>query len=269
VLKRDTEDVFASASAPIKKPKAVIDPEAGGVAAVGGAKNNPAADAGGAAGFGDWVKNVFDGARNLLNYTTYYEMKARAGLVGSRGAHAVLQRLRKSAPALKLHLIGHSFGGRLVTAVVDGPDHASALKFESMTLLQAAFSHNGFAQNFLPGKDGFFRKVVADKRIKGPVVVTFTKNDSAVGTAYPLASRLNGVDAQGLGDANDRFGGIGRNGAQKTPEASFANLLEVGGKYALKPGTINNLNSDAFIKSHGDVAGRQVAYATLCAVAMT
>jgi hypothetical protein len=156
-----------------------------------------------------------------------------------------------------------------VTAAADGLDHTGALEIDSLTLLQAAFSHNGFAENYLPGKDGFFRKVVAEKRVKGPVVITFTKNDTAVGIAYPLAARLNGVDGAALGDANDRFGGMGRNGAQKTPEASFAKLLEVGGTYALKAGAVNNLDSDAFIKSHGDVAGRQAAYAALCAVAMT
>src|SRR4051812_21958484 len=50
VMKRDPEDVFASASAPIAKPKAKIDPEAGGVATVGSGKKPAAADAGGAAG---------------------------------------------------------------------------------------------------------------------------------------------------------------------------------------------------------------------------
>ena len=269
LFKKNPEELFAAMSAPVKSAKAKIDPEAGGAASVGGTKKHTAADDGGAAGLGDWLNKVVEGAQNLANLTTYYEMKARAGLVGTHGVSQVLQRLRKSQPALKLHLIGHSFGGRLVTSVVDGPDHVTPLTFDSMTLLQAAFSHNGFAKNYHDGKDGFFRRVLTDKRVKGPVVVTFTKNDKAVGLAYPLAARMNGADAAALGDANDRFGGIGRNGAQKTPEANFATLLEVGGAYALKAGSINNLNADKFVHSHGDVAGKQVAYATLTAVSMT
>jgi len=269
LFKKSSEDLFACMSAPVKGAKGKIDPEAGGAASVGGAKKHTAADDGGAAGLGDWLNKVLEGAQNLADFTTYYEMKARAGLVGTHGVNAALQRLRKTQPALKLHLIGHSFGGRLVTSVIDGRDHATPLVFDSMTLLQAAFSHNGFAQNYHDGKNGYFRRVVTDKRVKGPVVVTFTKNDNAVGIAYPLASRMNNVDASAMGDANDRFGGIGRNGAQKTPEAVFATLLEVGGAYALKPGAINNLNADKFVHSHGDVASKPVAYATLTAISMT
>src|SRR4029450_4507756 len=37
----------------------------------------------------------------------------------------------------------------------------------------------------------------------------------AVGIAYPVASRLAGTVASAFGDANDKFGGLGRNGAQK------------------------------------------------------
>lgn len=268
LFKQPPEELLANLGGKVKQ-KSVVDPEAGGAASVGGSRKAAAADEGGAAGLGDFFHNAFEGARNLLNFTTYYEMKARAGLVGTIGVNPVLQRLRAARPDLKLHLVGHSFGGRLVAAVVDGPEHVSPLSIDSLTLLQAAFSHNGFAQNYQAGKNGFFRRVIEDKRVRGPMIVTFTKNDNAVGTAYPLASRLNRVDAAGLGDANDRFGGIGRNGTQKTPGANFIELLPVGKPYGFKPGALYNLNGDKFIHSHGDVAGKEVAYATLCAVAAT
>jgi hypothetical protein len=138
-----------------------------------------------------------------------------------------------------------------------------------MTLLQAAFSHNGFAKNYFGGnKDGFFRSVVTGRRITGPILVTFTRNDKAVGTAYPIASRLNGESGAALGDATDRYGGIGRNGALFTPESIGAMLWPNGGAaaYAFKPGRVYNLNSDKFISNHGDVAGPQVAHAILAAV---
>ena len=59
-----------------------------------------------------------------------------------------------------------------------------------MTLLQAAFSHNGFAVKFDHKHDGAFRTVLGEKRVAGPVLITHTKNDKAVGIAYPLASRI-------------------------------------------------------------------------------
>ena len=71
---------------------------------------------GGAAGIGDTFSGVLAGARNLLNYATYYLMKERAGDVGRGGVNGVLRDLKKVRPDLRLHLVGHSFGGRLVTA---------------------------------------------------------------------------------------------------------------------------------------------------------
>jgi hypothetical protein len=88
-----------------------------------------------------------------------------------------------------------------------------------------------------------------------------------VGSAYPLASRLAGFAASALGDKNDRYGGIGRNGAQKTPEVITGWLGRAGTRYEFKVGHIHNLNADAVILGHNDIQGAEVAYAVLSAVA--
>jgi hypothetical protein len=60
-----------------------------------------------------------------------------------------------------MHLVGHSFGGRLVAAAVAGTDDASVLKVASMSLLQGAFSHYAFSGNWDgKGAKGFFRRVI-------------------------------------------------------------------------------------------------------------
>jgi hypothetical protein len=88
-----------------------------------------------------------------------------------------------------------------------------------------------------------------------------------VGLAYPLASRLNGDDAAGIGDANDRFGGMGANGAQHVDKAEIQ-LLPIGGKYDFSSGKrVFNLNGDTIIQSHGDVARPETA--AVLAAAMT
>jgi hypothetical protein len=237
----------------------------GGAAGLG----SPASAAGGAAGIGRVFSGVRSAALNLLNFTTYYQMKERAGLVGSTGVNAVIREIRQKFPTLKIHLIGHSFGGRLVTAAADGPANQPPVKPNSMTLLQAAFSHNGFADKFDQTHDGFFRKVVTEHKVAGPIVVSFTKNDTAVGFFYPLASLIAGQNANRLGDANDPYGGIGRNGAQKTPEAINNLLGSVGSSYQFQAGKLYNLNSDSIITGHSDIAKNEVAYALLTAVAMT
>jgi hypothetical protein len=235
----------------------------------GGAAGLRPGAGGGASSVGNFFSGVLSGARNLLNFTTYYQMKERAGLVGSTGANEALRKIRAAAPDLKVHLIGHSFGGRLVTALALGSEGKPAQRFDSMTLLQAAFSHNGFADKFDGSHDGFFRRVVSEQRVSGPVLITCTANDRAVGLAYPLASLIAGQNASAIGDANDPFGGIGRNGAQHTPEASTRKLGAVGTAYSFEGRKLYNLTADAVIMDHSDIRKAEVAYAILSGVTTT
>ena len=223
---------------------------------------------GGAAGLGAFLSGFKAAAMNLLNYTTYFEMKARAGNVGKKGVAKLVDKL--GSQVQHIHLIGHSFGGRVVTATAA---NSSTDKIKSMSLLQAAFSHNGFSKSM----NGFFRSVVDQKRIKGPIIVTHTKNDKAVGLAYPLASRISGDTAAAFGDANDKFGGLGRNGAQKMEPGEVVQgvdrLLAVGGSYSWQSGRFHNLESSKYIldPSGGDahffVTGKEVAWAISRAMA--
>lgn len=247
----------------LRKPvsfQQVHPPSSGGAAGIG---------TGGAAGLGQFFSGIWSGIRNLLNYTTYYQMKERAGLVGATGLNPILRGLKAEHPGLKLHLVGHSFGGRLVTATVAGSGDATLLQVHTLSLLQAAFSHYGFSEKWDGTQNGFFRRVVAGHAVSGPTIITCTANDKAVGLAYPIASLLAGQVAAALGDKNDKYGGIGRNGAQKTPEAIDISLLDVQGPYQLTNGRLHNLSTDGFIKDHGDVDNKQVVYAVASAIAKT
>ena len=228
--------------------------------AAGGAANV----VGGAAFLGDFLSGMRSGARRIANYATYYQMKTRAGTVGKSGVATTLARVRTARPTLPMHLVGHSFGARLVTAAAAtiAPD-ANAGPV-TLTLLQAAFSHNGLAKGFdeKRTRNGAFRTILQDKRISGPIVITHTKNDVALGIAYPLASRIAKDQAAALGDKDDPYGGLGRNGAQHTPEVSADEfeLRDAGGPpYGFVPGHVYNLNADALISGHGDVRSVPVA----------
>jgi hypothetical protein len=213
-----------------------------------------------AAGLLDIFKGAAASASNAVSYLSYFMMKERAGIVGMKGVAPLIDTL---APQVaRIHLIGHSFGGRVVaaTALASQTD-----KIQSVSFLQAAFSHNGFSPAAL--MDGFFRPVIDRKRVKGALIATYTKNDTAVGIAYPLASRISGTVAAALGDENDKYGGLGRNGAQQMNpgEAIKAELLAVGSGYQFTPGKIHNLIADAYIKNHGDVTGPEVVAAVAAA----
>jgi hypothetical protein len=238
----------------------------GGAASLGAhPKTTPA---GGAAGLGDIFSGIKSGAIRFLNYLAYYEMKKRAGTVGQNGVGPLLDRLADNVQ--RIYLVGHSFGCRVVTAAAAT---STTDKLQSMSLLQAAFSHNGFSKSM----NGFFRSVVDNQRIKGPIVVTYTPNDRAVGIAYPVASRLSGTVASAFGDANDKFGGLGRNGAQKMESGEVVQgvdrLLAVGGSYSWQSGRFHNLEGSKYIidpsggDAHGFVTGKEVAWAISRAMA--
>jgi len=267
LFKLNGDQVMQRLSKPVlpARPASASASGGGGAARLG----DPASPAGGAAGIGRFFSGIKSAARNLMNFATYYQMKERAGTVGREGLSPLLRDIRARRPDLRLHLIGHSFGGRLVTSAVAGRDGQPAVKPDTLVLLQAAFSHHGFAQRFDGSRDGFFRRVVANQLVAGPVVITCTQNDRAVGLAYPLASLIAGQVAAELGDKNDLYGGMGRNGAQKTPEASDGTLLAVGGAYAFQAGAVHNLNADQVIHDHSDICNDEVAYALLTAVAAT
>ena len=256
-------DLLQKLSRPFRPP---VQSDQGG-AAGGVGQGAELAGQGGAASLGNLLRGPFNGARNLLNLFTYYEMKERAGVVGRTGATDVLRRVVLARPGLRLHLCGHSFGGRLVAAALAfreaQPDAGGGVR--SMVLLQAAFSHNGFGVRFDGQHDGFFRRAFEGHRLNGPVVVTHTKLDRAVGLAYPIASRLRSQVASGLGDAADPYGAIGRNGAlfaSAEVDGSETALRDVGQTYGpFLAGRIYNLEGAGFISGHSAVRGRQVAQA--------
>lgn len=234
----------------------------GGATSIGSAA--PARDVpGGAAGLGDMLRGARAAALRLANFTTYYVMKQRAGIIGRDALAPLLDRIAGAAPGVRVHLVGHSFGGRLVTAAASAVEQP----VQSLVLLQAAFSHHGLAEAFDGTRDGAFRGVLTGAKVRGPVLITHTDADHAVGYAYPVASRLAGQTASGLGDAADPYGGIGRNGAQKTPDARSERLLPVGGTYTLVSGGVHNLLADGFVTDHSDVHGREVAGALAAAIA--
>lgn len=242
------------------KPKTPVVEGTTSIGAQVGATGDDSAEA-----LGNVFRGALNGARNLLNLFTYYEMKERAGTVGSTGLADVLRRATNANKALRLHLCGHSFGGRLVISALAARAPATDPKegVRSVVLLQAAFSHNGLGVKYDGQHDGFFRRVFEGNRLHGPIVITHTEKDSAVGLAYPIASRLRNQVASGIGDATDPYGAIGRNGAlfvSAELDTSETAVRALGQPYgAFHAGKVYNLHGGDFITGHPKVRGREVA----------
>lgn len=220
-------------------------------------------------GLGSMFGSVFGRIGQFLNLTTWYVMKNRAGVVGSAGVAQAVRDLKAATPAVKIHLVGHSLGGRLMAGCAKSLAQTNS-HVESLSLLEAAFSHYGFSANNGKGQAGFFRAVIDRKVVTGPMIATYSGQDKVVGTVYAVASRLASDSVQEVGDANDPYGGIGRNGAQKTPESVTGVLHAVGTPYQFELLKINCLDgSGGLIKDHGDIANAFVTYAFASAVSQT
>jgi hypothetical protein len=198
---------------------------------------------------------IFD----LFNFPTYYEMKRRAGVVGRGLAKLVLAQVEASA-ATRVHLIGHSFGARLVaSAAYHSPERS---KLRSLTLLQGAFSHYGFAE------DGAFAG--AYRKVSGPTLITHTHNDEAVAKWYAIASAAAGDTSRKrrrLGGVNDRHGGIGANGALNLPYADVAALIDTN-PAVFAAGKVHNMNCSNSVRCHMDVTNTRVAEMVAAALAV-
>lgn len=270
LMQGDPDQVFDEAAQPLAPRQPAPDATGGGTTIGGFFETRPdtttADPEGGAAGFGI-VDRIKRGARALLNLSTYYTMKQRAGDVGANGVAELVHQLDQAATDVRVHLVGHSFGARVAVAA------ANQRPVHSISLLQGAFSHHGLAHDYnRAGDDGFFRGVLApDPHMVGPMIITHTRNDKAVGIAYALASRLARQQASGIGGPDDLYGGIGSNGALKTPERNNAvtTLLKPDEPYHLASGKVHNLKADDHITGHSDITNDAVAHAILSAVLTT
>lgn len=166
---------------------------------------------------GGGLKKAWKGAKELLRQTTYYAMKRRAGTVGELGLGPLLGQLARSSPQVRVHLVGHSQGARLVSFAVRGlPDGVRNVK--SMTLLQPAFSHYAFSPS-LPHASrsgGILR--TTESQVDGPVVACYSRHDTALRLFYPLASSLAGDDASAV-SLDKRWWAMGHDGIQAVPGA--------------------------------------------------
>jgi hypothetical protein len=231
-------------------------------------------DEGGAAFLG--LDRIWEGAKQALRQTTYFEMKKRAGRVGIFGLGPLLTDLHKRAPKLRVHLIGHSFGARLVSFALQGlgdtPPKPSPVK--SLFLVQGAFSHYAFAAPlpFDRGREGWLAGM--QKRVEGPLVATYSSHDMAVGSLYPAASLVSGQDAAAFeNDQPSRWAAIGHDGVQSVEAACFK--LAADTRYERRNGGFVNLDGNDVIRqghppsgAHSDIFHPELAWAALFAAGL-
>jgi pimeloyl-ACP methyl ester carboxylesterase len=224
-----------------------------------------------AAGLG-LADRMWEGAREAARALTYWTMKERAGVVGKRGLGPLVAALHDVAGELRIHLIGHSFGARLVSFALAGlPASAKGTRspVKSLVLLQGAFSHFAFA-DALPHdrrRGGALKGMAV--RVDGPILVTHSRKDTAVFDFYPKASFLQRQDAAAIGRRISRWGAMGGFGAQAV-NATDLQFENVGARYRFAAGRFFNLDGNNLIVkggppsgAHSDIIYDRIAWAVI------
>jgi hypothetical protein len=232
-----------------------------------------------AQGIGNPFTGLWSGAREVLRTMSYYEMKNRAGVVGQNGLGPLLASLSGPDGPPRIHLMGHSFGARLVSYTLAGlPANRTgpASPVKSLTLIQGAFSHFTFASSLMfdPSRAG---GLAADgSRVDGPLLATFSAADRAVGWWYPAASMLAGQDSESAADLVFRWGAMGHDGYQQNPTPTALSLAPQGKPYEFRPGGFYSLdanavicaNQSAFSGAHSDIRHPEVLWAVVSAAGL-
>ncbi len=198
-----------------------------------------------------------------LRQLSFWTMKKRARSCGEIRGHRLVAAIRTAGgDTVRIHLMGHSFGCIVVSSMLRGTEVAHPLRVSSAFLVQGALSLWSFAAE-LPGGAatlGWFRPVLDRNRISGPVVVTTSRFDRAVGSIYPVAAGAAGQVAYDLASIADlptygALGTFGARGAGLSPQARTLVLGDVKSDHALAPGGNYNVNGDAVIRSGGGLSG--------------
>ncbi|MFG2974377.1 hypothetical protein ACGFYY_15460 [Streptomyces sp. NPDC048331] len=175
--------------------------------------------------------------RILLRTATVWKMKARAGDIGAHGVSPLVGHiLQQGGP--RLHLIGHSFGARVLLSAL--ATAAPAHKAHSMLLLQPAVNRWCFAGNVAgTGRKGGYHAV--PDLLERPLLTTLSEHDEPLRTFFHLAmrgsSQLGEPDIAAFGNT-DLYGALGGYGpaeeAGRTAEADA--IFPDKGRYDLQSG---------------------------------
>jgi hypothetical protein len=216
---------------------------------------------------------ILGGILGPLRQLSYWTMKKRARVIGESGMHTFVTDLMNTAPRARVHLMGHSFGTIVVAGILGGPggSHPLPREVDSVALVQGAVSLWAFGnQVHATSLKGYFNPWVHRPAIRGPLLVTRSIYDRAVGILYPWASALSFSDGSFDVDEEDLplYGAIGKFGIRALPGVVFRDMLDENSSYGFEGGKVYNLESSRFIRkgggvsgAHSDIDGPQIAHA--------
>jgi hypothetical protein len=209
--------------------------------------------------------------RNLLRVGTVWKMKDRAGKVGGRGVALLVRQVLDTTEA-RLHLVGHSFGARVLMSAL--AIAAAARPARSMLLLQPAVNRWCFAGDVDgTGRAGGYNSVIG--QVELPILSTFSSHDYPLRQVFQLAIRgssLGEPDIAAVGNTG-RYGALGGYGpAGLGARSATQSAIAAGsGRYNLGSGArviavdgSGDINGKPAIGGHGDINNPTTWWALHC-----
>lgn len=203
--------------------------------------------------------------RDILRAVTLLKMKDRAGVVGAQGVGPLLADLLAANPAARLHLLGHSYGCRVMLSALCA--QPLSRKVNSALLLQPAVSCFCFAGDVLgTGQPGGFREAMA--RVEQAILATFSRRDLPLHDFFHLAVRRPGDVGEVGGDrglesppdSHAALGGYGPVGC--AGECDDMAMPGPGAGYSLPDGVrVVGLDGSTYISGHSDISNEATWWA--------
>jgi hypothetical protein len=198
--------------------------------------------------------------REIIRAASVWQMKDRAGVVGARGVAAILLDLLRADPHARVHLLGHSYGAKVVLSALCAPD-AVPRPVRSALLLQPAVSHLCFAATVpgTPGPGGY-REALA--RVELPILTTYSSRDEPLTRFFHLALRrrdrdLGEPEIASEGEPPNRYAALGGFGPRGLPgESRVVEVRDPGQPYELDGDVpqVYGVDASRAISGHGDVS---------------
>lgn len=185
-----------------------------------------------------WPSMVSEDANSILNVTqalSFYNRAKMADDVGEHGGYALIRMILQARqsinqPLPRFHLIGHSFGTKVVCSTLEAlatdPDLApllAAARF-NVVLLQGAFDNDSFEP-----KQDYAHVLSGVPNLR--MLITKSGNDTALSVRYVDAQRINLFSTPAKA-----IGAIGP--TQKTYDQAGGAWISVDVGYAVAPGGI-------------------------------
>ena len=197
----------------------------------------------------------------FANVFTSWATKDRAGVVGSGGVYDLVRALQAPrARGIRVHLSQPQLrreaprAPRLRATAAGRPTPSTP-----SSIFQGAFSHFAFSTadeirrlGITTDRDGLYVDVVAQRRVAGPLVATYSRQDQANQMWYPRGVLISGDFTEVVGVP--RYGSVGGDGMQGPVVERTALVTDrLSGRVRPYGPRLFNVDATNVIRGHSDL----------------